>query len=342
MIKKLTVAIPTFNRAKYLDVAIKNLVLQLTPDNENQIEILISDNASEDDTQSIVQNYIDEGWSINYVRNKVNLGWGRNFQQCIELANTDYILLLSDDDILEDRSLNQILTILNHYTDVGVIFLKPYGFDKNHKSERPKRKTGSNICKEYSSSNNFLIRIVKEFTLLSTCVFNTSIIGKDKYNSIAAESNFLHLYYILDAIFSHQMHFYINDYLVGSKRNNSSNYDFSKVFISELWAIINYFEMNGLNKYLERKLKNRMLFGYYPFYFLEVRKDRTQDTYSCIKTSDLVFKNNFYYKFWCRPILTLPKFFWYIWGLFTVMTGRLFTGEGDKLLRLVRLKLKWK
>jgi len=123
MTPKLSICIPTYNRAKTLGETLDSILPQVLerPD----IEILISDNASTDDTIDCVHEYQLQCPMIRYSRNCDNLGLNGNIIACIEQANGEYISFVSDDDIVPDgmfiRLKNEIsahnpsIMYLNHH-----------------------------------------------------------------------------------------------------------------------------------------------------------------------------------------------------------------------------------
>src|SRR5664279_2820781 len=122
---RLTIAIPTYNRAAYLDLCLYHICRQIQK-YETSIEILISDNDSSDNTGDIVQKYISDGYPITYHRNKDNIGSDRNFIQCFRLAKGKYVLIMGDDDILLERAIETILNIIEK-GEYGIIHMNAYG-----------------------------------------------------------------------------------------------------------------------------------------------------------------------------------------------------------------------
>lgn len=100
---KVTVAIPTFNRASLLDQTIESVLGQ----SHINIELIVSDNFSSDNTSDIVASYQDE--RIVYFRQARNLGMVGNWNFCLEHATGEYFLLLSDDDLLAKSAIENLL-----------------------------------------------------------------------------------------------------------------------------------------------------------------------------------------------------------------------------------------
>jgi len=108
---KLSICIPTFNRDKFLTVCLENLILQVT--GKETVEVIVVDNASSDNTQSIMTAIVSEHSNIHYYRNEINLGYSGNQVKCIEYANGQYTAILSDDDVYTDNLVEDILNIIN-------------------------------------------------------------------------------------------------------------------------------------------------------------------------------------------------------------------------------------
>jgi len=113
--KILSICIPTYNMEKYLDENIQEIVKIVEANNlKEKIEICISDNASVDNTEVIIQKYIAQDvCTIVYHKNNENLGADRNFLKAVDIASGDYIWLLGADDILLESAFLDIIFNIN-------------------------------------------------------------------------------------------------------------------------------------------------------------------------------------------------------------------------------------
>lgn len=95
---RITVGIPTYNRSNYLKETLESVLTQSWDD----LEIIVSDNASEDNTKDVVDSIISmfPTRRIIYNRNDKNFGAYYNWKKCIEMATGDFFVMLSDDDLL--------------------------------------------------------------------------------------------------------------------------------------------------------------------------------------------------------------------------------------------------
>lgn len=92
----MTVFIPTYNRAKYLRHCLMALEQQDIPPSD--LVVVISDNASEDDTPEVVQEF--SSLKPRYSRNDRNLGLVGNYNRVLELCDTEFVVVLPDDVVL--------------------------------------------------------------------------------------------------------------------------------------------------------------------------------------------------------------------------------------------------
>jgi len=113
-----SVCIPTFNRAGMLRECIDSVLQQTLTD----YEIIVSDNASEDSTESVVKSFKDK--RIRYYRNDRNLGIRNNWERCLELATGEFITIFPDDDIMMPNNLVKKADYLAANPSVGLVHSK--------------------------------------------------------------------------------------------------------------------------------------------------------------------------------------------------------------------------
>ena len=110
----LTICIPTYNRAKFLCDTLESIITQITDD----IEIVVTDNASNDNTTEIVKNYQGKCSNIIYYRHEKNVGADLNYLKTVELANGKYCWLFGSDDIMKPGAIDLILNEIKSNYDV--------------------------------------------------------------------------------------------------------------------------------------------------------------------------------------------------------------------------------
>jgi hypothetical protein len=111
---KVTVGIATYNRADRLRHTVESVLAQSFGD----FRLVISDNASDDDTAEVVASIVDE--RLDYRRADVNVGAMGNFNLLIGLAETEFLMLLPDDDVLYPDYLARVVAALERYPSAGI------------------------------------------------------------------------------------------------------------------------------------------------------------------------------------------------------------------------------
>jgi len=120
---KLSICIPTYNRITDLKICLVSVIGAINLlGSSDVVEILISDNASDDGTAEYIHslpktasNYIIHAWT-----NEFNVGGVCNVKKLMEAATGEYLFMLTDDDYLTPNA----LLILYKYLDVGYEFIK--------------------------------------------------------------------------------------------------------------------------------------------------------------------------------------------------------------------------
>jgi hypothetical protein len=100
---KVTVGIPTLNRSSLLTRAVQSALAQ----SYGNIEVLVSDDVSTDDTLSKLRKIADPRLVVHAQEQR--LGLVGNFDFCLRRASGEFFLLLGDDDVLEPRAIECLI-----------------------------------------------------------------------------------------------------------------------------------------------------------------------------------------------------------------------------------------
>ncbi|HWP26987.1 MAG TPA: glycosyltransferase [Xanthobacteraceae bacterium] len=101
-----TIAIPTYNRASL----IKDAVTRALAQTYSNIEVLVSDNASTDNTLEVLKSISDP--RLRIVRNPSNVGHVANFNNCIREARGEYLVIVPDDDIITETFVERAVDLI--------------------------------------------------------------------------------------------------------------------------------------------------------------------------------------------------------------------------------------
>jgi len=111
-----SICIPTYNRAEMVGVAINSALAQTYPN----IEILVVDNASTDNTSEILQKISDP--RLKFFRNEENLGIFGNFNRCIDHAKGELIHILHSDDYIDPSFTETCVHFFELHPEVSLTF----------------------------------------------------------------------------------------------------------------------------------------------------------------------------------------------------------------------------
>ena len=117
---KVSICIPTYNGEKYLQEALDSINQQTYRD----FEVVVSDDASSDDTLKIIENFKNKVDFSVYIYKHKPSGIGANWNNTIKHAKGKYIKFLFQDDVLEPRCLEKMLKVLDNNPKVGLVASK--------------------------------------------------------------------------------------------------------------------------------------------------------------------------------------------------------------------------
>lgn len=103
---RLSICIATLNRGALIGETLESMISQAT----DEVEIVIVDGASSDNTEQVVQEIRQRFPSLRYFRQEKNMGVDRDFNRAVELASGEYCWLFPDDDLLKPGAIQTILS----------------------------------------------------------------------------------------------------------------------------------------------------------------------------------------------------------------------------------------
>lgn len=113
----LSICIPTYNRAEYLEETILSIVNQKRFQETDDVEIVISDNCSEDSTELVSRKYIEiYSTKIRYHKNSINIAEG-NIKKALSLGDGLFLKLNNDTLVHRADSLDLIIGTIKQSQD---------------------------------------------------------------------------------------------------------------------------------------------------------------------------------------------------------------------------------
>jgi glycosyltransferase involved in cell wall biosynthesis len=300
----LTIAIPTYNRAIYLRECLHSLFLSL-PKYINDIEIVVIDNNSTDDTKLIIQSF-NKKLNIRYIKNNTNIGPDENFKKCIKESNGKFVWIFGDDDIFLKNSIESIMKTLKHNQDIGLLHLKATNFQNSEEFLNFKEKKYQH--NSFNSKEEFIKKVHTNITFISANIFNTVYLNNINLDKIP-NNNLGQVYWNIVAIIKAQQNILCSTPIFGARVFNSGNYNFCEVFGNNFIDILTLIDKKYNIKTLINIFYSRLLIFYYPANIIRLKNSLSKVNYdnNCFNILYKKFKFNIHFWLFTVPAIFLPK-----------------------------------
>ena len=239
----LTIAIPTYNRSRYLRRLLDSLRPQLEEEENRKfcIELLISDNASPDGTPALLEGYRHSGLVFRSLRNASNIGADGNFVQCFTEASGRYVWIVGDDDIILAGGLAVVLGLLVQ-DEYDILHLNARTIDSNEETRKNPRHRRVEIIED---ARKFALRTHVYLTFITG-----NIINKERVMSLRPQpfseligTNLVQLGWTFTALRYFRKGAYVRDPIIAGGDEDRGGYELFKVFgtnlkrITETWLV---------------------------------------------------------------------------------------------------------
>lgn len=113
-----SIGIPIYNEGKYLAKTIDSLLSQ----DYGNIEIIITDNNSQDNTQEICLKYVKKDCNVRYYRNRLNIGMMRNYNLAFELSQGEYFMWAGGHDLWDVSFVRRCVDVLSSNDRIALCY----------------------------------------------------------------------------------------------------------------------------------------------------------------------------------------------------------------------------
>jgi len=210
----LSICIPTFNRVTLLKEAIDSILQQADGVSANDVEIVVSDNASTDGTDAAVGLIKKTArLPITYFRNDKNVGFDGNCLRVVGRATGQYAWILGDDDLLASGALPSVLHEIKGPAKADVYFGEKDDFyltpDRPMRIRRVMKQTKEQLFDfkqkdvqvDYFRANK---KLIAYFNFISMIIFDRSkwlqVEGKNAYDG----TGYIHVYVFQSMLWGRQ------------------------------------------------------------------------------------------------------------------------------------------
>ncbi len=184
----LSICIATFNRSAFIGRTLESIIHQAPED----VEIVIVDGGSSDNTTEVVEAFRKRFSGIRYFRQETNMGVDRDFNTAVELARGEYFWLMSDDDVLKPGAIRNVLEKLG--CGYGLIVVNAEVRDATlERVLDGKRLQVDSDCVYRAHENSRFFSDVASYLTFIGCVVMKTRLWKDREREAYFGSLFIHV-----------------------------------------------------------------------------------------------------------------------------------------------------
>lgn len=289
----LSICIPTYNRADYLKASLESLVEQ---ERYDEIEVVISDNESTDNTCDICNYFSKKYNNISYYRNNKSLGL-ENHPIVLQRAKGHLRKLSNDTLIYEPGSINYILEVIKKYDDEKpVLFFLNQVYSKSNNIAEIKLKSIDEFLKMVSYNITWIASISAHDTFCSSECNEMRVYRKEKQTHIAQVP------FLLEILKARSNVVVCKKKLFRSilPRNKNLTYGLFNVFYINFLEIVDRYIKEG---YVEREtyeyIRKDLLFNFFSKWCAQIRMNPDQFSLSNENLDTLLhdaYKDTEYYE----------------------------------------------
>lgn len=171
---KIDVILITYNHAGYIRQALESILMQQT---SHEVEIIVSDDCSTDDTVAIIKEYEDKSpFRLTFLHKVHNVGYIRNYQQAFSSCTGDYIAIMEGDDYwIKPNHLQNHIDHLQGHPDCSMSYNRHIRLFQDQNRQE---------IFEWNAEKDYQLVTTEELALgnkignLSCCVFRGELIRK--------------------------------------------------------------------------------------------------------------------------------------------------------------------
>ena len=130
---RIDVFVPCYNYGRFLRASVRSILNQQGVD----VRVLILDDASADDSPEVGRELAAEDSRVEYRRHETNRGHIATYNEGIDWASGDYVLLLSADDMLVQGALARAARVMNERPEVGLAYGFSFETDRPETAQAP-------------------------------------------------------------------------------------------------------------------------------------------------------------------------------------------------------------
>ena len=258
----LSICIPTFNRAGYLYFALRSIVSQKAFTDTNDIEIIICDNCSTDNTEINAQKFVEKfPEKIKYFKNETNIK-DKNFEKALSHGTGALLKLHNDSLMLDKDALSSIVDLINNNLEK-----KPLIFFANNTLDGGDEIICNNLD-EFIQKVSYLCTWIGGFSIWKEDFAKLNDFSRSSHLNLAQDDVLLRVFSGGKKVVAYNK-FCINNQTV----LNKSGYNVAQVFGKNYFSFYKeYLESGLISKKTYEKEKKKILFKHIMPYYIDYRQ----------------------------------------------------------------------
>ncbi|MGX7197950.1 glycosyltransferase family 2 protein [Enterococcus olivae] len=174
--KKLSVIVPCYNSSEYMERCINSLLL-----GGEEVEIIIVNDGSKDNTANIANNYQKYFPSIIKVVHQKNGGHGQAINSGLRVATGTYVKVVDSDDWVDAHSYKQILKLLEEQTDIDML-ISNYVYEKEGVQSKKVIKYGKFLPENKIFGWQDVHFPLGKYLMMHSVIYSTALLKKMNLN----------------------------------------------------------------------------------------------------------------------------------------------------------------
>jgi len=257
----LSLCLPTYKRAPLLDQSLRAVLPQITPQMTGQVEVIILDNASPDDTPAVVARaqaqYPDA--PVRYVRRAENIGADANFTDALAQARGEFVYLLSDDDVLLPGAVAKLLELIAAHPELDAFTLNVYEFwDSPDEDAARDTRHFAGPDRILTTRDEALWELNSLLIFLSSMAFRReNVAGRDYSDKVG--TLLIQAFFFVDALAPGRGLYVTEQPYLAQRADNNQDFNFFQVFVTQFDQVLQYARHCGYAPRTVAKMRARAL-----------------------------------------------------------------------------------
>lgn len=239
--KKLSICIPTYNRTQSLLKLSKEFLIPALDLYSDVIEISVSDNSDQKNAEKN-KKLLDS--RIHYYKNKGNIGYSGNIRRCIEIASSEYLWIIADDDTIIFDGFKKLIEMLDTLNNKPDVLFTPVKTRNIHKETVMVNDQADWQCEQDCFFMDILLKGKLPFLFIAGAVIKNNFYSVKYEEIINIENDYLHALLYCSSLKNESRVRFLEHSLV-EYGTNSNAVQFSVLSISNsINFIINFIKEN--------------------------------------------------------------------------------------------------